>query len=287
MPFLMHIAFNNPFRLKGDVHYFEYKGVRFKLVQNNPHRWSDVLLTIVDSPRSPSVEMTYAVAGEFASALSWEYRAGIGIHYIGGPGIREGFGLRQAGRGNVRVFPTVPFRGMVVGHDLSRIARITTDQQRTGLTLFREARSANKLLLSLLLNWQILEIKTEPAGWVEKTVRRKLGELGINEAVKELRLGPKRLGDYLRDDCRDAIAHIRRKPGKRKLRFDSADEDLRLGLSARITEALARYYIEYELGVTDSLYLVRKRGRGFPTYLDSDTIHNGWYTSARGRRRHS
>ncbi len=32
MPFLMHIAFDNPFRLKRNVHYFEYGGVRFKLL---------------------------------------------------------------------------------------------------------------------------------------------------------------------------------------------------------------------------------------------------------------
>jgi hypothetical protein len=34
MPYLMHIAFDNSRRLPRHIYYFEYAGVRFKLIQN-------------------------------------------------------------------------------------------------------------------------------------------------------------------------------------------------------------------------------------------------------------
>jgi hypothetical protein len=278
----MHIAFDNPFRLKRNVHYFEYGGVRFKLIQNNPRKWSDVLITIVDSAHSPAAQRAYSAAGEFASALSWELGVGTAIRGVGGPGIREGFPLRRA-RCVMRVFPEIPFQGMVVGFDIARIARITSQEQRIGLTLFREAKGANKVLLSLLLYWQVMEIRHGHAeGWIDRTVRRHPRVLAaVGDYVQRLPIGGKSLGHYLLDDCRHAIAHIRRKPGKRVLKFDDVDESGRLWNSARVAEELAHYYIETELGVTETLYLVRPRRGGFPVYLDQRTIEQGWYKGVR------
>ena len=47
MAYLMHIGFDNSARFWKNVFYFEYKGVRFKLIQNNNREWCNVLLTIV------------------------------------------------------------------------------------------------------------------------------------------------------------------------------------------------------------------------------------------------
>jgi hypothetical protein len=282
MPFLMHIAFDNPFRLKRNVHYFEYCGVRFKLIQNDPRKWSDVLITIVDSAYSAAAQQAYSVAGEFASALSWELGVGTAIRGVGGPGVREGFTLRRA-RCTTRVFPEIPFQGMMTGFNISRIAKVASQEQRIGLTLFREARGANKVLLSLLLYWQVMEIRHGHAeGWIDKTVRKHPQVLvHASEDVKRLPLQGKSLGHYLLDDCRHAIAHIRRKPGKRVLKFDDFDESGRLWSSSRVAQELARFYIETELGVTERLYLVRPRRGGFPRYIDEAAIQKGSYKSVR------
>ena len=285
MPFLMHIAFDNPFRLKGNVHYFEYGGVRFKLIQNNPRKWADVLLTIVDDAYGASAQSAYSAAGEFASALSWDFGVGATIHETyGGPGVRPAVRLRQA-RCVSFVFPGIPFRGMHVGHTISRIARITDEQQKIGLTLFREALTSNRVMLSLLLNWQVMEIRHgDPVGWVNKTIRRNPQILSYgpaSRALTELPLGGKSLGQYLLNDCRHAIAHIRRKPGKRALRLDDEEENRRLWLSAQVTKELARHYIRSELGVVEQLHLVRPRRGGFPRYLDLATIKGGWFRSVR------
>ena len=95
-----------------------------------------------------------------------------------------------------------------------------------------------------------------------------------------------RLGDYLQEDCRHAIAHVRRKPGRTPLKFDDDEESARLTISSRVTEGLAEHYIRTELGVTESMYLVRRRGRGFPEYLDEAALRLGGYTGVREIRPH-
>ena len=72
MSYLMHIGFDNSARLSRGVYYFEYKGVRYKLIQNNIRRWCDVLLTILTTYDKKSVDHRYRTASEFLSALSWQ-----------------------------------------------------------------------------------------------------------------------------------------------------------------------------------------------------------------------
>jgi hypothetical protein len=285
MPYLLNISLDNPNRLKRKVNYFEYRGVRFKLVQNDPRKWSDSLLTIIPNDyRSPEAHVAYAAAGEFASALSWEFDVGVTVSGLGGGSFPPTLTLRNA-RPRQFVFPRVPFSRvsrMVGGHSIERIARVTNEQQRIGLTLYREALSSNKELLSLLLNWQVLEIRhKDPVGWINKVVRKHAHDLvEVIRLLPELPLAGRSLGNYLLDDCRDAIAHIRRRPGKRALKFDDDDESRRLWYSAKVTKELARFYIRTHLSVTDRLYLVRPSG-GFPTYLDDVAIGGGSFRSVR------
>ena len=72
MPELMHIAFDNSCRLRNRVYYFEYKNIRFKLIQNNPNKWSDVLLTILPGHDESLTDKVRTIAGEFLSLLSWQ-----------------------------------------------------------------------------------------------------------------------------------------------------------------------------------------------------------------------
>jgi hypothetical protein len=286
MSYLLTMSLDNPNRLNRKVHYFEYQGVRFKLVQNNPRKWSDTLLTIVrNGDRSPEAHAAYSAAGEFASALSWEFDAGVTIGGLGGGSFRSDLTLRNA-KPRQFVFPRVPITRInqaVGGYSIERIARITDDHQRIALTLYREALSSNKDLLSLLLYWQILDVRSkDQVGWINKAVRKHPKELvQVIGYLPELPLAGRSLGNYLLDDCRDAIAHIRREPGRRPLKFDDDDESRRIWYSARVTKDLARFYIRTHLNVTDPLYLVRPRKGGFPTYLDEDTIGRGSFISVR------
>ena len=274
MPFLMHIAFDNVCRLRRRVHYFEYKSVRFKLIQNDPRRWSDVLVTLLPTFHAPEEDRVFRAAGEFVSGLSWANHSRMSLRSVGGPGVPAGFTLRQA-KCRVRVFPEIPFAGKLIGHDISRIADIENEQQRVALTLFREASSCNKPFMAFLLFWQVMEVRKagEVVGWINKMQARKPRELHLSQnGLRQLPIGGRRLGDYLQEDCRHAIAHITRRPGKTALRFDDIDESGRMNLSARLIAQLAEHFIRTELGVSRWRYLVRRSPRGFPVYLSENEL---------------
>jgi hypothetical protein len=246
--------------------YFSYKGVRFKFIENDPRKWSDVLLTIVADRHQE--ETAYSVAGEWASALSWELQLPVSVRALGAKGVGATFRLRQA-RCNTRSWPVLPFHGSITGYDFSRVASISSEQQRLALAVYREAQCSNNVLLSILLYWQILEIgNPKSKRWINRAITNYPAQLAsAKEYVSRLPLKSRKLADYLEDDCRHAIAHIKRRPGRMALTFDSIEEIGRLNLSEATLRDLARVYIGDQLKVTDRSWLVRAKGRGFPTYV--------------------
>ena len=276
MAYLMHIAFDNTRRLQRKRYLFEYRGVRFKLVQSNPRKWADHLLTIVPQDNLSAREQAFSAASEFLSALAWENGADVAVWEAGSCGWPDDRPLQKA-EPNIFVFPRIPFRGNVVGHNLTRIPWVKNEAQRIALALFREARASNNDYLSFLFFWQVLEVcGGSPEGFVDKVFRKPRARLRIDQFyLDRLPLNGRTLGHYLRDDCRDAIAHIRRKPGRKKLDLDKPDERMRLAISTRVVEAFARYCISDVLGLTEHVDLVRPRKGGFPSFVDRQKVLNG------------
>lgn len=288
MPTLLQLAVDKTFRSHRRIMYFEYKGVRFKFIQSaNARQWSDHLLSVITGKyNSDEGKRVYAVAGEWASALAWETRMKVDVRLSGALGWPAHLRLRNA-RGNVFVWPRLPFHGNVLGYDFTRIARVDDAQQRTALALYREARNSNSVLLSILLYWQVMEVGLYQADqWITKAVRKN-GQTIFrgSDYVSQLPVGARQLGAYLQDDFRHAVAHVRRKRGKTPLRFDDLDEANRLGLGVLVLEDLARFYIETELKVTETLFLVRPGTGGFPRYLGAGEAEAGWFRVAYKPRR--
>jgi hypothetical protein len=270
MAYLMHIGFDNSSRLYRDTYYFEYKKVRYKLIQNDIKKWCDVLLTIVPGNNNKvSENIAYLTASEFISALSWENNSLAKVWLIGGAGVREDFTLKKA-KCTIRTFPRVPFHGYTVGYDITCIPHVETEDQRNALILFREASSSNNYYLSFLFFWQIFEIgKNDPIGWINKAYRRKRNRIRLtNSDLNRLPLSGKSIGQYFYDDCRNAISHIyKRQAEKLRLKLDTPAENMRIALSTRVIKEFARFYIKNKLQLQHSMYLVRKKGRGFPVYV--------------------
>jgi hypothetical protein len=273
MAYLMHIGFDNSSRLCRRVYYLQYKGIKYKLIQNNMRKWCDVLLTIIPGrDNEEEKNKAYITASEFLSALSWENNSQVKVHHIGGRGIPENFQLRKA-KCSIRSFPRIPFMGYIVGYDICRIPEIETEDQRNALILFREASSSNNDYLSFLFFWEILKIgRNNPVGWVNKTYRKNRHRIRVtNDQFGRLKLGGKRLGEYFLNDCRNAIAHISGlRAGKVKLKLDTPAEITRITISTWVIKEFARFYIRDKLKLDKSMYLMRKRGKGFPTYITEE-----------------
>lgn len=273
MAFLMHIGFDNSARLWKNVFYFEYKGIRFKLIQNNNKMYRNVLLTIL--PGKYNIELvnnTYLVASEFISALCWQLNSFGKAKYIGGWGRLEKFTLKKA-RCMTFGFHEIAFCGEIMDEEISTIPEIENDEQREALILFREANSVNNDYLSFLFFWQILEVNyRDPIGWINKVHRKNRNKLRFsNDDINVLSLKERKLGNYFYDDFRNAIAHLfKRDKGKKRVKIDTLDDNILMNRSREIIKEFARFYIENELKLKKELYLVRKGGKGFPIYVNMD-----------------
>lgn len=267
----MHIGFDNNARLCHNIYYFEYKGIRFKLIQNNPLKWKDVLLTIIEGDyKDEIINDIYEVASEFLSALSWQNNARIKMKHLGGPSVSDSFGLKNA-RCTCRVFPEIPIYPRSVGHDICTIPMIETEEQKIALNLYRQALSSSNIYLSFLFFWQVLQTgEDSPSNWINAAFE--CGDLPIQlDEVKNIDLNEKKLGDYLYDDCRNAIAHIKRnRPEKVGIKLDSYIDEKRIAISTSIVKKYARFYVENKLKLTKYLFLVRRSGKGFPIYRDKE-----------------
>lgn len=270
----MHIGFDNSSRLCRDVYYFEYKGIKFKLIQNNIRKWCDVLLTIIPGRDNEEAKnKAYITASEFLSALSWENNSRVIVHHPGGAGIREDYQLRQA-KSCIFDLPRISCCGaLTVGYDICRIPDIETEEQKNALAMFREASSSNNNYLSLLFFWQILDIGNgDPIGWIDKTYRKKRDKIKLsNDDFQRLPLNGKKLGNYFYDDCRNAIAHIfKHRAGKVRLKLDTPANNTRIEVSTWAIKEFARFYIIDKLKLRKHMYLVRRYGRygkGFPVFV--------------------
>ena len=187
--------------------------------------------------------------------------------------------LPERSRASVFTPPRIRFSGGGGGYDLTRIAHVETEQQRVALALFREASSSNNDYLSFLFYWQVLETgSANPVGFINNTFRRHRSQLRLDASyIARLPLAGRPLGQYLLDDCRHAIAHIRRRPGKKKLDLDQPLERQRLTLSTRVIAAFARYYIREVLGLKDTLHLVQRKRGDIPVYADRKLLADRSY----------
>jgi hypothetical protein len=275
MTYLMHIALDNSRRLNRKSYLFEYKGVRFKLAQDDPREWSDHLLTIIPQNDQVRESVVFATASEFASCLNWQNGACVGVHYAGGRGYPDDASLSEA-IPSIRTFPRIANRGLVYGFDLTQLPLVRTQAQRVALALFREANSSNNEYLSFLFYWQTLEVDGgDPVGFVNKTLSRQSSHLGYSrDDLARLPLAGRSLGKYLLDNCRHAIAHIRRKPGAKTIDFDQLEDRVRIVLSTRVVREFARFYIREVLNLSEKLYLVRQTSRSFPVFADLSKPEN-------------
>ncbi|MBA7560729.1 hypothetical protein ES708_02359 [subsurface metagenome] len=274
MAYLMHICFDNSSVLNKNVYYFQYNGIRYKLIQNNSSKWSDVLLTIIPTNNKQREDEAFQAASDFFSSLAWQHDSMLKLWDSGGKGVPDNYSLRNA-KSCVFDFHKISLAGHYLGgRNLFPIPEIENDDQRTALLLYREANSSNNLYLSFLFYWQIMETGgTEAIGWINKTFRKNsISKQITKDEINCLPLKGKTLGNYFNDDCRNAIAHIKRKTkGKTSIKLDNPEDMTRIAISTRIIKKFARTYINKHLNLNKRLYLAR-RGKGFPTIVKYEDL---------------
>jgi hypothetical protein len=280
LAYLLSIAFDNSRRFRRKSYVFEYQGTRFKLVQDDPRRWSDHLLTIARDNSYATRQHVFTVAAEFLNALAWETNARMTVHETGSITWPDEYPIRRT-KPFIRTFPEIPYGGAILGYDLERVPHVSTPEQRGALAIYREANASNNSYLAFLFFWQVLEIGGGKAScFVEEALAGQHGRLRFN--VQEL-LGRLPLiqgqstGEYLFDNCRSAIAHLKRYPWKRALNLDELQDRARIAASAELVGEIARHYIRTVLGLSESLTLSRPRNGGLPVFASRTELQSGQF----------
>lgn len=260
---LYQVCYDCPWRFVGRTQYFEYKEVAFKLVQSKSWKRPGHLLSIIE--REGDRERHFAAAAEFVSALAWERRTGAMVWEVGLLSWRPELSLRNA-RPSMYSLPRIPYEGGLLAGKLSRLPDIATEEQRVALGLMREARATNNQFLAFLFFWRVLEIAPRDAAGQANRVFRKAAH-GVDPAwVEQLPLAGRSLGNYLYDDCRNAVAHLFPNRGTARIDVDRPSDRVRFEYSLRVVEALAEAHIETDLGLDKKRFLRRRGKAKFPFF---------------------
>lgn len=269
--YLVHIPFTNTSRLVKPTHLFSYKGQAFKITRTRKSSYADNLLTIVENEKD--IAPAAKTAAEYFSALAWETQGNI---HFGNPSWARNGRIRdlKSAQASIFDFARIPPGREIGGYSISNIPHIENEDQRLALALYREAGAANNDYLQFLFYWQILYVGSNTKPWDAVNKARK--NIRDNTWIGKLELNGKTIGDYFRDDCRDAIAHVMRKPGETTIDFDEPADRKRISLSAKAVKTFAHHHILERLALKKTLYLFKEKPGSIPAYLPADKA-NGKY----------
>jgi hypothetical protein len=204
----------------------EFEGRKFRWINHTPE--SQTLLS-VRSKGPTNEEEDVELINRFLSALVWQ--SGVSIRKNFGAGSAKRLmpivsGLRIYGDMQVspeRALPTEPIR---------------TQQKVLALALYKEAKGANSVFNKFLNYYKILELASprwlDAEAWIRRTIPV------LIEGKDWLTQVPGNPAVYLRDSCRHAVAHARKRP---ILNPDSFHDNRRLERDERIMGYLAAQLI--------------------------------------------
>lgn len=196
-------------------------------------------------PKDPLGEPRCADLGEalelkerFLSALAWASNKGLSTHG------------HEDGGGHIYAAPAHWPRGTVdFGASFKYLPDPESPDARLALALYREALSVNSVRYQFLGFTNVLSITLTREGqkkWMNDHADEVSGH-SAQSRVAALRAAGTRIGDYLYSERRNAIAHALGK--KSAVNPDDPDHVERLREDVPLMQALARHFIETELGV--------------------------------------
>jgi hypothetical protein len=270
------MALSNHARLDRPSYLMEYRGIQFKLVQERGWKWADHLMTIIPNLSPLSKQKAFEIGQELVNLLSWELRSPMQLSEAGSRSFNKETHLSQV-KPTIRVFKDILFSGNFVNNSPSIIPYITSDHQKLALGLFREARASNNDYHAFLFYWHVIDSGSEPGEIAIERLCTSGNVKWVKDDIAKLSLDGSTLGNHLKENVRNAIAHIKRWSGRKSLELNNLEQRNEMAISARIARRFAEAYIEYELGVGNKhLHLMRKGNNGFPQYINYEAEKEYW-----------
>lgn len=250
MPTLWTFSFNSPCNFVDAEYIFEFEGVKYRLIRGTEDE-SDKLLTISDDSSQKGTDECFERTMRLLDYLSWDLPSG--IQFLGGTGygMKENIKLENAyavgfRRRNLRYILTPGF---------TEIPDVKNDTQKFALSLWNEAKVSASPFLAFINYWKIIELipqgvkskgsaKSRAIKWINGLPINRINGLSELKKILTTRRTKKTIGDYLYGECRNAIAHVTRKPTLKPSNVESLKQ---ISKPKEVMRAIAKYYIEKEL----------------------------------------
>ncbi len=247
------------FQIEMDAHLakaeyiFEFDGRSFRLVRGTDAEL-DKLCTITDGSSQENAQ-AYETAMKLCDYLNWEWQTGIRCMDGGGPSFRSDEPvLKVLANRPIQMFHARTLRGTTV--EPLFLPDVQNDVPRVALGLLNEALQATSPFFRFINYWKILglprlgkrhgDADERAIARVDRAPSERVPELGdLRNSLKQRGIHAT-LGNYLYEECRNAIAHITRPPALSPSKLLHRDRILE---AECVAEHLARFYIRTELGL--------------------------------------
>ena len=147
--------------------------------------------------------------------------------------------------------PKMGFARSVNRDFLTRWNPLRDPEQQLAVALYREAMSVNSIPYQVLGFFKIINIRhkhgSAQKAWIKATIPR-LTESYLQDRLLALQNAESDVAAYLYESCRCAVAHASSEP---LIDPDDLTDLRRLSADLEVVQALAEYFIKYELNVPD------------------------------------
>jgi len=245
MPMHMIYALDADMYLDKAEYIFEFEGRKFRLVRG-PEGETDKLCVIIQDPCDKNEEReVFESVLKLFDRLSWMWRVGIYCSSGGGFGFRENSLNFETAK--INCFCKRNLRSLIT--NLSTLPDVQNETQDFALSLWNEGSYAQSPFLKFICFWRILELspdnkkcKGNPSlravNWINSVSYSRVypGE----ELVKIIQTEKIKIGNFLYEQCRNAIAHVTRKPTMKPYK---QEDRFKIQLAAYCVRDYAVYYM--------------------------------------------
>lgn len=223
---------------------FEYQGQEFMLYPGNEKRHLSVDTLAM---RRQSFEEVFKKTHEFLCLFGWANQCS--FYFLSGSSIP--YANRELLLKNIE---PVHFH-IRRCHDKNRFLFISdsnsSEDFKKALALYNESQCTNNIFYQFLCLYNILDLpikgeKRDPEVWINENIDKILTKQGTSERkfVEE----KENFGKFIKDECRNAIAHVHRNdPKKSSVLVSSWADNLKIGQSTVVLEDFVDWFIRNEI----------------------------------------
>jgi hypothetical protein len=219
---------------------FRFEGREFVVFAGNDKR-CDVVQTVVKRGEKIDDDQLSDIVNRFLSSLAWMNRC----HFY----FTSGFECGAADDVDLVKRGPISLANRAYRNEISFYAlpEMTTREQEIAISLFNEAACSHSPFYRFLCYWRIIDLKKglKPHDWVNSVLNHP--HVSSNRFIKEMVARFPNVGFHLKENFRNAIAHVNRPPILTSARRHDFWETSK---ACQAVEPIVRIFMEKELGLS-------------------------------------